>query len=219
MGLFNKLVKGVKLYINCKRQPEKATHKDARRFIRNQKRNLKKKNRFHKILRNLSAKLVMNYRAAYPFVPENYEDAKKMYEDYFKLENHIPSYDKLLRNVETGDEIYVARFRGDVPVKGKRFAEYYINGSYGAGDRYPIIYKIHKIEGDNQDWINVEDVSGENRGISINRKGFTNFRFATQDEIKDFERRKKEIAKIQKEARKQQDKVSELWEKINEFKY
>lgn len=219
MGLFNKLVTGVKLYINCKRAPENTTHEDARRFLRNQNKNLKKKIGFHKILRNLSAKLVMNYRSVYPFLPENYEDAKKMYEDYFKMENHIPSYEKLLRNVEIGDEIYVARFRGDVPVKGKRFAEYYINGSYGAGDRYPIIYKIHKIGGNDQDWINVENVSGEYGGPSITRDGFTNFRFATQDEIKDFERRKAEIAKIQKGVKKQQDKVSELWEKINEFKY
>ena len=76
---------------------EITSHSDADKMIRAslivaKANNWKKRG----VLRNLLAERIRNIHSVYKYQPIDYSEAKKMYEEYFTLENHIPSYSKLI---------------------------------------------------------------------------------------------------------------------------
>ena len=114
----------------------------------------------------------------------DYSEAKEMYEDYFKRPNHIPSFDILrecIYNLGAIDRyMYITCFRDEVPVRGDKFNDYYINRSYGStGIILQMRYYNKKIQS--------RTVQSKWRDWSPwNEDAFTNWLFATKEQITAF---------------------------------
>jgi hypothetical protein len=147
----------------------------------------------HSFESNLIAGLIKKLRAIAPYQVEDFSGAKKLYEDYFKLPNAIQSIEELNDLLTKGD-VYVTRFRDDIPVKGKRYCEYYVNGSFG---RRNGVFKIDK---------NSYDISESN---------FTQYLYSTKEEIEKFEKAEELVDEKLKQIDLLNDKIYKLREEIN----
>lgn len=122
-----------------------------------------------KSFRNYIASVVKKLRNVYPFQPTDYSDAKS---EFIKFVNEggITS----IKEVKDGDYVTCIRVGDKIPVKGKRYAQYFLNGRFGAtiGDTIKVdaIYASSEAVG-GHDGVN-------HIGLSIGQ-----FRFATDDEI------------------------------------
>jgi hypothetical protein len=166
------------------------------------------------VRRNLFASLIKKLRAEHPFQPENYTKAKELYDAYFKMEGHIPSFEHILNEVKSGKEVFVTRFREEVPVKGKRFAEYHINGSYSNSTS---VYQLMK-PSESETYINMNDPEGFANTSAISVDFFTNFRYSTKEEIEKFKYASVEIKNIRNEIDKKQEEITELWKKVSDLR-
>ena len=147
----------------------------------------------HSFESNLIAGLIKKLRAIAPYQVEDFSGAKKLYEDYFKLPNAIQSIEELNDLLTKGD-VYVTRFRDDIPVKGKRYCEYYVNGSFG---RRNGVFKIDK---------NSYDISESN---------FTQYLYSTKEEIEKFEKAEELVDEKLKQIDLLNDEIYKLREEIN----
>jgi len=166
------------------------------------------------VRRNLFASLIKKLRSEHPFQPENFTKAKSLYDAYFKMENHIPSFEHILNEVKSGKEIFVTRFREEAPVKGKRYAEYYINGSYSNSTT---VYQLTE-PSDSETYINMNDPEGFANTTSISVDFFTNFRYSTKEEIEKFKYASEEIKNIRKEIDEKQEEITKLWKKVSDLR-
>ena len=147
----------------------------------------------HSLESNLIAGLIKKLRAIAPYQVEDFSGAKKLYEDYFKLPNAIQSIEELNDLLTKGD-VYVTRFRDEIPVKGKRFCEYYINGSFG---RRNGVFKIDK---------NSYDISESN---------LTQYVYSTKEEIEKFDKTEELVDEKLKQIDLLNDEIYKLREEIN----
>jgi hypothetical protein len=148
-------------------------------------------------MRNLAAKAIRFQREAYPFQPEDYSEARTMYEEYFKMKNHIPSYTDILEKINEYRAVYIVKFRNEVPVKGERYAQYYINGSYG--EKY-----MQKLTAENIDRVYIQD-------------SLTAYRYATTDEVKQYNTNQKMITALEVLREQKQQEAWDIQSQINEL--
>jgi hypothetical protein len=162
----------------------------------------------HSFESNLIAGLIKKLRAIEPYQVEDFSGAKKLYEDYFKLPNAIQSIEELNDLLTKGD-VYVTRFRDEIPVKGNRFCEYYINGSFG---RENGVFKIDKVIR-NYDSPKLESLSGSYNFIS--ESNFTQYVYSTNEEIEKFEKAEELVNEKLKQIDLLNDEIYKLREEIN----
>lgn len=161
-----------------------------------------------KLERKYVLKAVLSYRKIYPYVIQDYSEAKDLYEDYFKLDRCINSLEELKQKFEEQREIYITRFRKESPVKGARWCEYFINKSWDS-EEVPKTYKVDSFVKDFKYFI-----INYNRGVDDN--SLTSFRYATEKEIKDFKRAEIRKASIQQRIKQKEEEIKELKKLIND---
>lgn len=122
-----------------------------------------------KTFRNYIASVVKKLRNIYPFQPTDYSEAKSEFIKFIN-EGGITS----INDVKVGDYVTCIRVGSKIPVKGKRYAQYFLNGSFGATIGETI--KVDTI------YISTEAVGGHN-GVDHIGLNIGQFRFATNDEI------------------------------------
>jgi hypothetical protein len=148
-------------------------------------------------LRSLVAQILHKWRNRMPYKPQ-FDEAKELYDEYFQMENHIPSFDDL----KEGD--YVVQFRGEAPVKGDRFAEYWVNGS---GFRNEGTYRLAE-KNEKYDYFPFELDNGD----GLSRDFFTSYRYATKEEIKKYKVNLKKFKSLEKEIDAAQKVVQALYQ-------
>ncbi len=167
------------------------------------------------VKRNLAASIMKQLRNLEPYKPSDYSKAKKMYDEYFQMENHIPSYESLVELVKSGKDVYVVKFRTEQPIKGEKFCEYYINR--GGSDR-EVTYKLRDVS-ESGKYINMEYADGKYADVwGISDGQITDHRFATEDEIMDFKNRGGKLKELNKQLDELQEKKTELYKEIEKVK-
>ncbi|MCK9574815.1 MAG: hypothetical protein WC979_02820 [Candidatus Pacearchaeota archaeon] len=148
--------------------------------------------------RNHSAKMLKTLRNLYPYKPENYSEAKEMYESYLK-QGMITSFE----NLKVGD--WVTALDNHAPVKGKRFAEYYVN--YNSEGNVGEAYQIEKF----YNYGETVSVADSDMGLMLGQ-----FRKATDEEIATKIKlvRERKIAEIKNTINSYQKYINELNEKL-----
>ena len=147
-------------------------------------------------MRSLVTEILIKWRKVFPYEPQHRE-AKKMYEEYFQMENHIPSFESLNK----GD--YVVRFRSEAPVKGDRYAEYHINGG-GFDD-----LRTYKLGKKNKKY-NYFEFEVDSMGEGISDDFYTSFRYATYDEAKKHKRNLIDYKDLEKQIEKSNEFTAKL---------
>jgi len=127
----------------------------------------------------LTLTLLKKLRSQNPYVLIDFSKAKKLYADYFKMDNHIDSLNQVESFLSSG-EVYVTRFRDEIPIKGKRYCEYYINGSYGT---FNTVYRINKKVLDSFTLTGLSSTI-----LNLSTYNFTQFRYSTEEEIENYKR-------------------------------
>lgn len=162
--------------------------------------------------------IIKQLRKLYPYVVRDYSKAKKMYTDYFKMNNHIESYDKLCDKIlfET-DDTYITEFRNKQPIKGDRYADYYIFNKFN--NSLNMTFKLKYIVGNDIECsyiglFGIDDIKMELGST----KNFTNYRYATIEEIEKFKLDEKNMNVINKKIVKAKDKLSKLYEEKKNIK-
>jgi len=155
--------------------------------------------------RNLIASILKQIR---DYKVIDYSQAKEIYDEYWILENHIPSFEYLREKVKEG-EVWVTLFRNEYPVKGSRFCEYFINSSGGL--------KTFKLSSEEKSYGFVSDPFVNEFGNSISEENLTQFKFATKEEIQKEKSRQKKISDIEKLIKIKQKELSVLHSQKNEI--
>lgn len=158
--------------------------------------------------RNLIASILKQLRVLFPYKIQDYSEAEKMYKEYFSLENHISSIEFLREKVKN-EEVWVTCFRKEYPIKGKRYCEYYVNGSGGVKT-----FKLSPIE---QTYGFVSDPFVNEFGFSVQEKNLTQFRFATLQEIQTVKDKEKESQKIKIQIEARRKEIENLYTKLNKL--
>lgn len=127
----------------------------------------------------LTLTLLKKLRSQNPYGVIDFSKAKKLYADYFKMDNHIDSLNQVESLLSSG-EVYVTRFRDEIPIKGKRYCEYYINGSYGT---FNTVYRINKKVLDSFTLTGLSSTI-----LNLSTYNFTQFRYSTEEEIENYKR-------------------------------
>lgn len=154
-------------------------------------------------MRKIVADILRKFRDKCPYVPQ-YKEARKLYEEYFEMKNHIPNFD----NLKKGD--YVVKFRPEAPVKGKRFAEYWVNSSWPAKER------TYKIKSKDNKW-KYYKLELDLKKEKLSKDFLTSYRYATETEIKQYEKDVAEYNKIQSEIDKTFKEIGKLQKKRDEI--
>lgn len=148
-------------------------------------------------IRTLIAQILVKWRKRKPYVPQ-YAESKKLYDEYFEMEGHIPNFESL----KVGD--YVVKFRSDAPVKGDRYSEYYTNSS-----GFPNRFGTCKLKSKNEKY-NYFNFEVDSYGEGLSEDFFTSFRYATKEEIEQY---KKDIAHY----RELEKKIEEGFKKVGKL--
>lgn len=163
---------------------------------------LKKAQKFYKRknswARNQVALLIRKIRKEKPYKVQDYSKAKHFYE------NQPKGID--FSKVKEGS--YVVKFTEEYAVKGKRWCEYYINFTSGLG-----LFKVGKWN-DKWGYFRLEDYKGEYGSYSLDEEESIMFRFATDEEIKDFENRRKKYLETRKKIDKKQEELTKLYKEL-----
>jgi len=137
-----------------------------------------------------------------------YSEAKSLYDEYWTLDNHIPSFEYIREKVKES-EIWLTLFRRDYPVKGTRFCEYFINSSGGL--------KTFKLSSEEKSYGFVSDPFVNEFGNSISEENLTQFKFATKEEVEKEKSRQKKISDVEKLIKIKQKEVQALYNQKNEL--
>jgi hypothetical protein len=127
------------------------------------------------MLRTISLSVILQLRELYPYRIQGYERIKQLYDEYFKIENHIESIGEIVKRLGIERRVYVTKFRRNAPIKGKRYSEYYLN-HYGTDgievyriERFDPYHKIFTLKGTRMNY--------------IDEASMTCYRFSTKDEV------------------------------------
>ncbi|MFA5583890.1 MAG: hypothetical protein WDA09_06715 [Bacteriovoracaceae bacterium] len=213
MNIFRKIIDTVQLYkIHRNLDRMKPNAQTLPNFMKYKKSYKKAKD--GGIRRRLYMSIISQLRQRFPFQPVDYSEARKMYEDYFKMPGHIPSYQHIYDQVDRGEEVFVVNFRAEAPTKGKRYNDYYMNSSGPAGR----IYKLNDItKRDTYSYINMHSPKGFANVSSINEDRFTNYRYATEGEIFSFKMFASKIKTVQKLIEDKQKVIRQLYAELNSY--
>jgi hypothetical protein len=135
--------------------------------------------------RNLGASILRQYRRKYPYIPSDYSEAKKMYDDYFKMEGAI-NIKEINYRFKKGEKIYLCQFRRAAPIKGKRYAEYHINLS---GNDELMIFEMEN---------------------ELDPDFYTNTRLATDREILRFKDHSEIVSNLEESIRQKYEEIAIL---------
>lgn len=174
------------------------------------------KDKKNSVRRKLMTSIIKQLRSIYPYKPKDFSKAKKLYEDYFKMEGHIPSFEHLIDATSNQKKVYLIKWSNTCPYKGDRYSEYYLNESFHVGkDSVGHIFEVGDIDEDKNFDVRVElkDASGGKSILKSN--GLTGYRYATSEEIKLFKETEEKISNIKRQI----DKKREDIERIKKEKY
>jgi hypothetical protein len=152
--------------------------------------------------------IVKKLRKKYPYEPIDYSADKKLYDEYFEMENCINSFDELIDKVEKED-VYLTVFRTDSPIKGEEFNSYFVNSKGYDGKYVVLIPKGQELKGSYHN----EKYFKTSCGGSVSTEFFTNSLYSTEDEINEHLEHKKKYDLVTKEIDEAQKVVADLYEK------
>jgi len=141
--------------------------------------------------------VIKKYRDKFPYIVQGYAEDKKIYDEYFTLKNHIEKYEDL----KEGDYLY--KFRTDNPVKVGY--KYYTN-SYGLPSEQPYVVKLGSKK---RYGFTIDSYH------SVNEENITMYLYATEDQIKEYEKKSAEKIKLEKQIKEKQKEVQKLYSKIS----
>ena len=169
---------------------------DAEVILKVTKNTYKRKNSW---VRNQVALLIRKIRKEKPYQIIDYSKAKKFYE------NQPEPID--FSKVSTGK--YVVKYTEEYAVKGKRWCEYYINFTSGLG-----VFKVGEWN-DKWEYFRLENYKGDYGTYSLDMEDDRKvFRFATEDEIKEFKISRKNYKQKKKEIEALQKQITKLYKQL-----
>lgn len=167
--------------------------------------------------RNLVAGIIKKSRMIHPFNPnEDYTNAKVLYDMVIKMEDNIKSFDDIVECIGIGDT-YVTRIMDNIPFKGERFSEYYIQQYYNSK---LLTYKCVELNHRYNDKVGrIESISlqlpnGNSNINTLERDLQLGYRFASVEEIQDFKDKELKINELNKELETLQEKKTKLYSEI-----
>jgi hypothetical protein len=173
---------------------------------------VKKNSYIDRVRRKMLYKIVCKVRDKFPFLPKDYTEARKLYFDYFQMLGHISSFQELVEKSKE-ENVYVVKFRDEIPVKGERYAEYHINLHYTKSE--PCIFKLgeltHNFRSSGFKLLSPNLVYDFQQ---ISDKEFTCFRYATLTEIQNFQKCEKLISELRFDLEEKEKEISEIKRKI-----
>jgi hypothetical protein len=144
------------------------------------------------------ALLIRNVREVNSYQIIDYSKAKELYDNIIPID---------LSEVKVGS--YVFKFTREEPIKGKRWCEYFINESGTIG-----VYKVHKYDESYNYW-SLENYDGNwNHFTVLKENTLRSFRFATEDEIKEFKISRKNYKQKKKEIEVLQKQITKLYKEL-----
>jgi hypothetical protein len=168
--------------------------------------------------RNLLASIGKQLRAKHPYIPYDCSEARNLYYDYFKMENHIPSYEHLQNQVKNGESVFLVKFRTECPMKHhSSYSEYYINGDYCSYDLPSVLKAESFYESSNYNYVETHRANPRHYSKSITPTCLTCYRYATESEIKEYEITSEKYQKLQSEIDKKNKEIDELQKKWNKI--
>lgn len=180
---------------------------------------LKYKNidKYSRIHRNLIAKIIKEARKRVPFTPEDYSEAKKEWDDYHKMDNHIESIDTL-RGKIGNNPVYITFYRKNedfvinYPVKGNKPHIYYINGV--TSDRTGCIQIFKCGIEKNSKYVKLTNVKSERESHGLSEDNRTIYRYSTPKEMAYFKAINVTVRELYLHIKNCETKIKELEDKI-----
>lgn len=157
----------------------------------------------NKTVRSLFAQLKKELRKEFPYKTGKFDKAKKKFEEYFTLENHIEKFE----NLKEGN--YIVSFRDYYPVKGERYREYYLNYTSSKNDVFVITEKSEF-----GSW-KLENYKRDYWADTIHSDKITRFLYATEEQIKQFKKAEKKYKSLEEKIQKKSDEIRELQRQQN----
>jgi len=152
--------------------------------------------------------LIKKIRATYPYKVCDYSKAKEKYENYFKIENHIPSYEKFIELLNNKKEIFITKFNDEAPYRGNRYCEYFSNFTFL--NNKVVIYKA-KVENIKDHYIILKNVSDGSNHYDFNCKNFTTYLFSTDEEINKFKTAENLLIEVDTKIKDTEKELSNLY--------
>ena len=146
-------------------------------------------------VRNSIALIVKKIRKEKPYKVIDYSKAKQFYE----TQPEGIDFSK----VKPGS--YVVKFTEEYATKGKRWCEYHMNFDRGLG--------TYKVNSEYPDFFSLVDYK-DDVAFALHEYHTTMFRFATKEEIQEFENRQKEYKTKKKEIEVLQKQISKLYKEL-----
>lgn len=137
--------------------------------------------------RNLYAAIIKKGRRAHPFIPIAIDlEAKKMYDNYKNINGYIDNLTDIKNKLDVSQDVYVTMFRHVSPYFSKN--EY---GVIGWGDSKKIVYKCvdYRMRNVHDITINLNRCNNTGGQAYIDDEYFRAYRYSTEDEINEFNRR------------------------------
>jgi len=156
----------------------------------------------------LNLALIKKIRATYPYRVFDYSKNKEKYENYFKTENHIPSYEKFIELLNTKKEIFITKFNDEVPYRGNRYCEYFSDFTFL--NNKVVIYKA-KVENIKDHYIILKNVSDGSNHYDFNCKNFTTYLFSTDEEINKFKTAENLLIEVDAKIKDTEKELSNLY--------
>lgn len=129
-------------------------------------------------------------RKLYPYIiNKDWIENKKIYMDYHQLHNHIPSITELKEKLDNNETVYITKFNNKNIYKGKLFNQY--GCTYTMPNDKPKTYIL------------------EYSNLPYDDYHKTDIRYATTDEIENYNKIQKEINTLQLIV---EQKENELWD-------
>lgn len=208
---FHAVKDAVKMWITWKyKKPIKITYLDRAIVI------LKGKS---KIRRNLLAAIIKKSKTEYPFIPEDYSKAKKLYDEYYQMDYHIENISEIAEKMDDGD-VFVTKFSHKYATKGERCAAYHI-GRHGNPEDGMQTFKCVKkgLYGNNKElkWIDLAFPDGISCMVGMS-DNHTSYLYATQVEIDGFLRKEGKIKDLKKKIEYHRGVENSLNKEINTIK-
>jgi len=148
---------------------------------------LYRKNKFFECERNLAAAVLRQERKKNPYQIQGWDEAKKEYEDYFKMDGAIQNLFALDKGY------YVTMFRGESYYCVKPPFHY---SSVGTNLKKPVVYNL-KYGRDKQGNFKL----GTNAIFNLDEEWHTAFRYSTPEEIEAYEAEKSRQKQLDKEIK------------------
>ena len=133
--------------------------------------------------RNELVKHIKQIRSQFPYRVESYTEAKTLYEQYYEMKGYV-DYDKLIERLKKGAVIYLTKFTDKIPVKGKRYCEYFIDLRIGSSEIGKAVKLYYDDKKDRIMFLHSNKLNSE--PFYCNKDYIKQYRFAFKKEIRTF---------------------------------